>query len=140
MSLGAKLNNPFDLKVSPYFRWQGEIAATTGTQDELCEFDTLENGLRAGFKDIYNAWKFDGLPTLRALVYHYAPPTENDSEAYLSGACASTGWGPDDPLALGVQANLLSCGRGFLIEEQGQSYVASIDSGLLGRAASAALA
>lgn len=140
MSIGAKLNNPFDLKVAPTFRWQGEMIETTGMINDLCEFDTLENGLRAGFKDLFNAWKLDGLNTLRALVYHYAPPTENDSEAYLTGCVATTGWGASAPLDLSTPSLLARCGKAFLIEEQGQDYVASLDSAMFDRAVSAALA
>lgn len=140
MSIGIDLNNPFDIEVSPYFRWQGEIVATTGTVDNFCHFDTIEDGLRAGFKDLYNAWKMDGFSTLRQLVFHYAPPDKNDSIAYLSGVCATTGWGADDPLDLSTQDNLATLGRAFLIQEQGKDYVASIDAATLNRAVTSALA
>lgn len=140
MSKGVEFNNPFDLEISPYFRWQGETVATTGLVNRLCVFDTLEDGLRAGMKDLFNAWKLDGLTTLNKLGYHYAPPTENDSIAYVSGLVKTTGWGADDPIDLSTQVNLELCGKAFLIEEQGQDYVTSLDAATLARATAAALA
>jgi hypothetical protein len=139
MSKGVELNNPFDLMISPAFRWQGEIIATTGLVEGLCGFDTLADGLRAGFKDLLNAWKLDGLTTLSALVAHYAPPNENDTGDYLAGVCESTGWGRFDPLDLSDPERLEACGRAFLIEEQGEAYVNSLDPAEIASAATMAL-
>ena len=115
MSLGTELNNPFDLR-DEGIPWKGLI----GAKDRFCEFDTIEHGLRAGFRDIHTAWKMDGLNSIRQIVSKYAPPSENDSTAYINAVCKETNLGPDDPLQLDVPENLCALGMAVLRQEQGK--------------------
>lgn len=137
MSIGTELNNPFDLRPDPRWTWRGEIAHESG----FIKFDTLEDGLRAGLLNLKNTVGA-GFDTPRKLVWHYAPPEENDSAGYLAGLCMSTGWHDATPLS-SVHTDpvmLIALGKAILIEEQGTPYVSTLASDVLLRAANAALA
>ena len=121
MSLGTELNNPFDLRDSG-IPWRGYLGAKEG----FCQFDTIANGLRAGFRDLYTAFLKDGLNTIRKLVSKYAPPSENDTGAYMAGVVKDTGWGEDQIIDLNNPQNLFEIGIAFLRQEQGMCIYSDI--------------
>ena len=137
MSRGIEFNNPFDLEFVPQtVPWIGQ----TGRDGDLLIFDTIENGLRAGFKDIKNAVVRDGFNTLNKFAAHYAPPDENDTAAYVRGLASTTGSGPDDVLILDEPEELINLAHAVLIQEQGADYAVTLTEEQLERAASEALA
>jgi hypothetical protein len=76
---GMRNNNPFNLRNSPKYKWKGQI----GVDDkEFCVFDTLENGVRAGVRNLQNGYFSKGL-TIRQILEKYAPSFENDTENYI---------------------------------------------------------
>lgn len=61
----------------------------TGTDNGFCVFDTLNNGTRAGIINlVHQAAKHN---TLTKLITAYAPPSENDTEAYIAYVSKETG-------------------------------------------------
>lgn len=126
MTRGEVNHNPFDLRFDPKIPWMG-LAKPPQDGKGYCVFIPYANpmnkdfwGLRAGFRDLFTKWGVDGLRTIRALVEKFAPPSENQTEAYIKVVCEETGWGPDEVLDLIPAANLKKLGRGFLKDEQGQ--------------------
>jgi hypothetical protein len=134
-SIGQQLNNPFNLRPSPLYTWHGELTPCEG----FCRFASLEMGLRAGMLNLFNTVRA-GFNTPHKLVYHYAPPEENDSAGYLAGVCKSTGWGADDAIPIDSEGGLVALGAAFLIEEQGRPYVDALPPRSLSTAAFEALA
>ncbi len=124
MTRGEANNNPFDLRWSPAIPWQG-LANPPADSKGFCIFQTYTQdnpafwGLRAGAKDLFVAFSRDGLKTIAGLVTRYAPPKENDTEAYINGVCKGTGWTRDQLLDLAVPDCLLALAKAFLVEEQG---------------------
>lgn len=115
MSLGESINNPFDLR-DEGIPWKGLIGAKEG----FCQFDTIENGLRAGMKDLHTKYVRDGLKTTRQIVSKYAPPTENDTAAYIEGVCSQLGLQPDEDTHLDQVTNLYAYGGAIIHQEQGR--------------------
>lgn len=140
MSIGTELNNPFDIRPDSRWTWRGQLPHASG----FVAFDTIENGYRAGLLNLRNTVAA-GFNTLRRLAFRYAPPSENDTDAYLAGLCKSTGWTADRIINLAGGANfgagdlLQTLGQAVLVEEQGMTYVVAIDPGVFRQAVADAL-
>lgn len=92
---GIRNNNPLNIRKGS--TWVGERPVQTDREFE--EFLSMEFGLRAGLKLIRNHVSgFNGsrpkCSTLYKLIYRWAPPSENDTEAYLKTVCRLTGFSP----------------------------------------------
>lgn len=88
---GIRNNNPGNIKTGE--GWKG-VAGNDGTFDIFTD-DTW--GLRALAMDLQSKLN-RGLTTIRQIISVYAPPSENDTDAYISAVSAQTGIGADDPL------------------------------------------
>ncbi len=109
-------NNPGNLRNSFSIIWSGQTGQTRG----FCDFDTLDNGARALCLDLKNAQLLHGLNTVASIIPHYAPPNENDTQAYISAVCQDMGVNPTDPLNLLTSGPLLSLASAVWHHEQGQ--------------------
>jgi len=117
MSVGMELNNPFDLEISPSFKWNGEIRPST--KPPFCQFDTLLDGVRAGLKDLRNQQTVHGLNNWTDIITKYAPPSENDTSAYIMATCKCTSTYPKDYINLSDPTFLALAGKCVIIQEQG---------------------
>jgi hypothetical protein len=91
--LGLRNNNPGNIR--PGYDWLGK----TTENHNFVVFDTLEHGLRALALDLFNKQK-KGLNTVNKIISKYAPPSENNTAAYVRSVCLSVGVEEDEPLAL----------------------------------------
>lgn len=92
---GIRNNNPFNIRKGN--TWLGERPNQKDPAFE--EFESIEYGIRAGLKLMRNHISgFNGsrpkCQTLYKLIYRWAPPVENDTEAYLKTVCKLTGYSP----------------------------------------------
>lgn len=86
---GLRNNNPLNIRLSPNNPWQGEVRPS---QDkEFCQFRTMEHGYRAAMKLLRNYADRYGLRTVRSIISRWAPPGENDTEAYIRAVCRYSG-------------------------------------------------
>jgi hypothetical protein len=83
---GIRNNNPGNLEYSAGINWVGQVGADSGG---YLIFDTAEHGARALGHDLVTAIS-EGYNTIEALITHYAPPSENDTAAYIAAVAA---WG-----------------------------------------------
>lgn len=85
-------DNPGDLRHSPHSSHEGEGSNDIGIIDSVSDgWADLERQLR-----IYA----DHSMSLRAAIYAFAPPLENDSERYLDFICTGLGnVSPDMPVS-----------------------------------------
>lgn len=83
-------HNPGDLRHSPH-------SAHPGDPNAIGAIDTDEDGWMDLDRqlEIYAAHSM----TLRAAIYAFAPPSENNSERYLNFVCQGLGCTPDTPVA-----------------------------------------
>lgn len=75
--LGIRNNNPGNLR--PGDNWQGMV----GTNKNFIVFSDIVWGLRALATDLSNKY-FKGLNTIEKIITVYAPPSENNTAAYIS--------------------------------------------------------
>jgi hypothetical protein len=88
-------NNPFDIDKVSGQHWQGEVAST---DPRFAEFQTPEDGIRAGIILLRNYQDLDHCATIRQIINRLAPRSENNTAAYVAGAAAACNVGPDVPV------------------------------------------
>jgi hypothetical protein len=129
MTRGIRNNNPGNIRFNQDNDWVGQIG-----QDDagFAVFDTPEHGIRAlaiTLKTYQNSY---GLNTIDAIINRWAPPSENDTSAYIQSVAQSTGYMPDQPLNLNDAGTLANMVEAIIKHENGlQPYqLATINTGV----------
>lgn len=117
MTVGLSVNNPFNLEANDKIDWKGEVKPSASPP--FCQFQTIVLGLRAGFLDLVNQQRIHGRRTWNDIIPIYAPPSENDTQAYIDDMCRGTQTTAVQPLQLTNQAFLIMAGRVMIHHEQG---------------------
>lgn len=121
---GLRNNNPGNILKTPASnwsnRWQGEVEST---DPRFARFATMADGVRALGKLLLNYQKLHKLNTVRAIVNRWAPPVENNTDAYVASVARALGVGPDQPIA--VAAYLDKLVRAIATHENGAIAVAA---------------
>jgi hypothetical protein len=86
MNIGTRNNNWMNIRYSSANNWKGQ----SGREKGFCIFDTVEHGLRAGRK-ILTHYIDNGFNTPEKMINRFAPPNENDTEAYITNICRWSG-------------------------------------------------
>jgi hypothetical protein len=96
---GERNNNPGNIRPAGY-TWKGQTGtAPCGVSGTFVVFSEPRFGIRAIAKDLLT--KFGrGLNTVRKIVSVYAPPSENDTNAYIGTVSRELGVNPDSELNL----------------------------------------
>jgi hypothetical protein len=76
---GIRNNNPGNIRLG--INWLGRVVP--GKDLSFVEFKTMPLGVRALYIDLINKHK-SGLNTIQKVIYKYAPPSENLTDAYVS--------------------------------------------------------
>jgi len=84
-------NNPLDLRHSPHSSHAGE-----GPND-IGEIDTIEDGWADAERQL-QIYADRGM-TLQSMIAIFAPPTENNTNAYLEFVCNGLGLPPETPVS-----------------------------------------
>jgi len=101
MTRGIRNNNPLNIRFNRRNDWQGKLANVMKTDKEFEEFVSMEYGFRAAIK-LVNNYIRRGYDTPRFIISRWAPPTENDTEGYISKVCAATGFQTNQRLTIGT--------------------------------------
>lgn len=116
MTRGLRNNNPLNIRRSAT-RWQG--AREEQTDPSFVQFKTMAYGYRAAWKILqsyYERFRMQKKPfTVRNIVGRWAPPVENDTEAYIIHALKLSGIGgkenlfpPDNASGYGRNSRLMA--------------------------------
>ncbi len=114
--LGLRTNNPGNLRASNGL-WQGQIGITA---QGFCVFDTPENGLRALCKNLVLYHTSHALSTVRGIITRWAPPSENDTLAYVIAVANRIGYAPDAQLRMNDPAIIAALCGAIVNHENGQ--------------------
>lgn len=93
---GIRNNNPGNIRHGA--DWRGMRA--TQTDPAFVQFETPEYGIRALFRTLRTYYDLHGLRTVRQIIGRWAPPNENDTEAYVQAVARSVGVAPSEPLEM----------------------------------------
>lgn len=118
---GIRNNNP--LNIIKGNNWMGERPNQTDPTFE--QFVSMEYGIRAALKLIrrtIDGRTLGGRPcnTIRKLIFRWAPPTENNSMAYVDVVCKHTGISPDAIIHSNNRKEVLAIARAMAFVECGQ--------------------
>lgn len=86
---GIRNNNPGNIRIGN--NWGGEVAPDKRTDRQFEQFVSLEYGYRALLITLRTYITKYRLQTLRAIITRWAPPNENDTEAYIRRASEYSG-------------------------------------------------
>ncbi len=85
-TIGYKNNNPLNIRFYNLNKWQGQIGDSRG----FCKFFNMTYGIRAGII-ILKKYIARGEDTIFKIIRIWAPPCENNTEAYIKNVSASVG-------------------------------------------------
>ena len=94
---GIRNNNPGNIRRVPGTTWLGQTA--TQLDPSFIQFDDPKYGIRA-IARIMASYERQGIDTIGEAIDRWAPPNENNSQAYVDAVCASCGIGADTPVQL----------------------------------------
>lgn len=94
LSRGLRNNNPGNLVISSN-DWEGKIPEAQNTDGTFEQFTTANYGIRAMAYDLMHDVNQNGY-TLQQLITEYAPPSQNDTGAYINYVSSVTGLQPGE--------------------------------------------
>jgi hypothetical protein len=112
--LGIRNNNPGNLRPTGQ-QWQGQV----GTNQNFMVFSDIVYGTRALGTDLTNKF-YRGLNTVRKIIDVYAPPSENNTAAYISAISNSLNIGADTPITNWSKDFLSKFMRAIIMHENGE--------------------
>ena len=95
----ARNNNWLNIRRVNGQWWQGQVETPAGGEKTFCVFRGPDWGYRAAFKTLDTYWHRYNCRTLGQIIARWAPPTENNVEAYTSAVEGLTFIGRNDQLA-----------------------------------------
>lgn len=93
---GIRNNNPGNIRWGE--NWQGLKKDGKQQDPSFCVFINAIYGIRALAKLLKNYQKIYGLDTPRKIISRYAPPNENQTQAYIQSVSKQIGRYPDEPI------------------------------------------
>lgn len=106
MALIERTNNPLNIRYNQDNDWLGQVGQDSG----FASFSDRNYGYRAADRVLENYGK-GGVNTLRGAISRFAPPTENDTDNYVTFVSGRLGLDPDAEIDLSdprTRANMLS--------------------------------
>ncbi|HHT2967464.1 TPA: structural protein [Citrobacter koseri] len=95
-SRGIRNNNPGNVRWGD--DWKGLVPKGQRTDKAFCQFSTPEYGIRAMSIILRNYQRKYGLNTVAGIIKRWAPPNENDTQAYINSVAQATGVSPDQKI------------------------------------------
>lgn len=120
LPLGLRTNNPGNIRYSPSINWKGQV----GSENGFAKFSDMLFGIRAYGINVKGKIN-KGYNTLDKLISLYAPPSENNTDAYINSVSKSTGFSRNQKLTPDSNT-LFKLARAMFSVELGANYAAKI--------------
>jgi len=117
--IGFRNNNPGNIRTGQ--SWQG----ATGSQNGFVTFKNMAYGIRAAATVLINNISSQGNDTIEKLITKYAPPSENNTEAYINAVSNQTGISRSQILTTDT-ATVIALLHAIFTHENGAWYVNKI--------------
>lgn len=137
---GERNNNPgnIDYQQPPASPWRGQVGieSAAGGEARFIRFDEAKNGLRAVARTLTTYQRNHGCRSVRDLIKRWAPPKENDTDAYVSAVASRVGVDPDASIDVTNASTLRQLTRAIVVHENGRciydddTIAAAVDSAL----------
>jgi len=124
---GERNNNPGNIRHGD--NWFGLSDAQTDSA--FCQFDKVELGIRALAK-IMLTYRTKGIDTVRKIVQRWAPPSENDTAAYVTSVAGRLHVDPDERIDVRQYSEAYPLVDAIIRHENGRNIYpkATVDQGL----------
>jgi hypothetical protein len=123
LSRGIRNNNPFNIIFNPraFVRdpWVGEEGIEEHARPRFSVFDIPEHGIRAGVKILLRYYRHYKLFTAQAIIDRFAPPIENDTNAYADAVAAYLYIETDEHIDLEDKDKMLQLTKAMIRHENG---------------------
>lgn len=83
---GIRNNNPLNIRKTKT-EWKHEV---DGDDEDFETFDSMMWGVRAAFRNMYTYYHTRKLNTIEKIITRWAPPSENNTTAYIAYVCKKT--------------------------------------------------
>lgn len=118
---GIRNNNPGNLRHGQ--PWLG--LADEQSDKDFCTFKEMRYGIRALIKLLLTYRTKYSLITVRGVINRWAPPSENDTSAYITAVARALNVGPDDELPL-TRDTYLALAKAIAAHENGAADASRI--------------
>lgn len=115
---GILLNNAGNIKHT-HDKWEGE--ARLQRDKVYVRFLTPQAGIRAMMKTLLTYEDLYRITTIRLIIERYAPPNENNTEAYIHAVSRSLGVPDNLYLNLNAPEILMAMSEAMVLHEQGHA-------------------
>lgn len=103
---GLRNNNPGNIRWGD--NWQGLYVPSVRTDRDFCQFVDIKYGIRALLIILFNYKNKagirgvggPGIDTIREIIMRWAPPVENDTDAYIASVAKAVGVSDTTPIDL----------------------------------------
>lgn len=112
---GLRNNNPGNIDRKAGTTWRG-MSADQSADGRFVVFDAPEWGIRA-IARVLRSYQGRGLRTIQQIISTWAPPTENDTAAYVAQVSRATGYAANLPI---TDAQLPGIIEAIIRHENGQ--------------------
>ena len=124
---GIRNNNPGNIRWSND-QWKGLIPKDQANDKSFCVFRTPEYGIRAMARILRRYTQYPGIPnvgkpnidTVREIISRWAPPNENNTEAYIQSVAKSVGVAANSPIDVFDNAIMLKLLKAIIAHENGR--------------------
>jgi hypothetical protein len=93
---GIRNNNPGNIRLSST-QWLGQVPAAQQTDSSFIQFTDPVYGIRAMAR-VIRSYMARGLTTVPQIIATWAPPPENNTQAYISAVLNEAQLAPDRPI------------------------------------------
>lgn len=114
---GIRNHNPGNIRWGD--DWQGLVPQAQRTDKSFCQFISPEYGIRAMIVILRNYQRKYGLKTITEIIQRWAPPNENNTQAYISSVAQATGTDADKPVDLTDSRKLFPLLQAIIRHENG---------------------
>ena len=127
---GIRNNNPGNIRWGD--AWQGLVSQDQRTDPTFCQFTDAVYGIRAMVRIFGKYSDAYGLNTVAGIINRWAPPSENNTLAYVLNVARLIGVAPDDKINVHNTAIMDTLIKAVIQHENGeQPYdTATIDKGI----------
>ncbi|MBO4550328.1 MAG: structural protein P5, partial [Bacteroidaceae bacterium] len=103
MTIGQRNNNPLNIRKVRGTHWKGEVIKASPSRGGLegspfVQFETAEWGIRAAFCILETYKRKYQAVCVEDIISRWAPPSENNTKAYINAVCKATGYGAKERL------------------------------------------
>lgn len=115
---GYRNNNPLNIRISAN-TWKGKVSPNTDGAFE--QFVSLQYGYRAALATMRTYIRKYGCDTVEKIINRWAPPTENNTSAYIKHVCEIANLEPDTTVGKNDRDTLTKMAYAMSIIENGNT-------------------